>query len=184
MSQINKKVLFIQGGGSQEDYQADQYLVDSLQQSLGDAYSVHYPHLPNESVPDFGRIKQIDQELSRMKGNPIVVGHSLGASMLLKYVSQNEVKQKPTALFLIATPFWSGGEQWKKGFMLPENFADRLSRDIPIFFYHSQDDKEVPFAHLAIYRQKLPWATFRELARGGHQLNNDLTIVAKDIKSL
>jgi hypothetical protein len=42
----------------------------------------------------------------------------------------------------------------------------------------------VPFAHLALYRQKLPQAAVCEIVSGGHQLNNDLTVVAKDIKSL
>jgi hypothetical protein len=37
---------------------------------------------------------------------------------------------------------------------------------------------------MALYPQKLPQATVREIASGGHQLNNDLTLVAKDIKSL
>ncbi|SOD90495.1 alpha/beta fold hydrolase [Spirosoma fluviale] len=185
MSWINKQVLFIQGGGSQEDYEADKHLVASLKALLGDAYRVHYPRLAtDESVPDLGRIKQIGHQISRIEGELILVGHSLGASMLLKYVSESEVKIKPIAIFLMATPFWSGDEDWKEGFKLADNFADKVARELPVFFYHSQDDDEVPFAHLALYRQKMPWATFRELPSGGHQLGNDLTRVANDIKSL
>ena len=51
------------------------------------------------------------------------------------------------------------------------------------FFYHSRDDETVPFAHLALYAQKFPQATIRELNGRGHQLNNDLSEVAEDIKS-
>lgn len=40
------------------------------------------------------------------------------------------------------------------------------------------------FIYSIFYAQRLPQATVREIANGGHQLNNDLTIVAKDIKSL
>ncbi|KAA9340375.1 alpha/beta hydrolase [Larkinella humicola] len=184
MSSINKNLLFIQGGGSTEDYEADKKLVDTLQGLLGEAYGMHYPLLPNESIPDLGRIKQIDNAISLIEGELILVGHSLGASMLLKYVSENEIRKKITGIFLLSTPFWSGEEEWKKGFKLKEDFADQLPSDIPVFLYHCQDDQEVPFAHFAIYRKKLPWATFRELASGGHQLNNDLTIVANDILAL
>lgn len=185
MREINKQVLFIQGGGSQADYEADKHLVASLQKLLGEGYRVHYPLLPtDESVPDLGRIKQIGHQIARIDDELILVGHSLGASMLLKYVSEIEIKLKPVAIFLIATPFWSGDEDWKEGFKLAENFADKVAREFPIFLYHSQDDEEVPVAHLTLYRQKLPWATFRELPSGGHQLDNDLTIVANDIKSL
>lgn len=62
--------------------------------------------------------------------------------------------------------------------------SDKLPKDVPVFLYHSRDDEEVPFSNLALYRQKLPEASFREVASGGHQFNNDLRIVARDIKSL
>jgi hypothetical protein len=42
----------------------------------------------------------------------------------------------------------------------------------------------VPFAHLALYTEKLPRATIREFDGHGHQFNNDLSEVARDIKRL
>jgi hypothetical protein len=42
----------------------------------------------------------------------------------------------------------------------------------------------VPFAHLALYAQKLPQATLREFDRRGHQFQNDLSEVAADILGL
>jgi uncharacterized protein len=181
---MNKHVLFIQGGGGEEDYAADAKLVASLQKVLGEAYLVHYPRLPNKSAPDFGRKKQIEKEISSIKGEIILAGHSLGASMLLKYLSESRVQKKIRGIFLMSTPFWSGDEDWKQGLKLQENFADTLPKDLPIFLYHCRDDEEVPFDHLGLYAQHLPLATIREIASGGHQFNNDLSLVAKDIKSL
>jgi predicted alpha/beta hydrolase family esterase len=181
---MKKHVLFIQGGGGEEDYAADAGLVTSLQDALGDSYWVHYPLLPDDSTPDFGRKKQIGKEISSIKDEIILAGHSLGASMLLKYLSERPVLQKIAGIFLIATPFWSGEEDWKQGLKLQENFADLLPEDVPVFLYHCRDDEEIPFTHLGLYKQKLPRATARAIATGGHQLNNDLSLVAKDIKSL
>ena len=177
-------VLFIQGGGGNEDYQADAKLVASLTEALGSAYSVHYPFLSNDSSPDFGRRKQIGKEISSLKGEIILVGHSLGASMLLKYLSESEVKKNIAGIFLISTPFWSGQEDWKQGLKLHEDFPNKLPKNVPIFLYHCRDDEEVPFAHLSLYAQKLPRAIVREVESGGHQLNNNLSVVAKDIKSI
>ena len=181
---MNQHVLFIQGGGGKEDYEADAKLVTSLREALGKAYTVHYPLLSNESAPDFGRTKQIGKEISLINGKIILVGHSLGASMLLKYFSENEVKKKVAGIFLISTPFWSGDEDWKQGLKLREDFPDTLPKNVPIFLYHCRDDEEVPFDHLSIYARKLPQATVREIASGGHQLNNNLSLVANDIKTL
>ncbi|QHT71560.1 alpha/beta hydrolase [Rhodocytophaga rosea] len=181
---MNKHVLFIQGGGGKEDYAADANLVASLQEALGETYLVHYPFLPNESGLDFGRKKQIGKHISLHKGEIILVGHSLGASMLLKYLSEIKTRKKIAGVFLISTPFWSGDEDWKQGFKLHKNFADKLPKHIPVFLYHSKDDKEVPFDHLEIYAQHLPKATVRKITSGGHHLNNDLSMVARDTKSL
>ena len=181
---MKKHVLFIQGGGGNEDYEADAKLVDSLREALGSDYIVHYPLLSDESFPDFGRCKQIGEEISLIKGEIILVGHSLGASMLLKYLSENEVKKKIAGMFLISTPFWSGDEDWKQGLKLSEDFPDKLPKNVPVFLYHCRDDEEVPFEHLSLYAGKLRQATVREVGSGGHQFNNNLSVVAKDIKSL
>jgi predicted alpha/beta hydrolase family esterase len=140
--------------------------------------------LPTEEVPDFGRPKQIGQEISEAAEEIILVGHSLGASMLLKYLSENEVRKSIAGIFLISTPFWKGDEDWVDALKLQPGFEEKLNKKTPLFFYHCRDDEEVPFDQLAVYKQKIPWATFREIAVGGHQVNNDLTLVATDIISL
>jgi predicted alpha/beta hydrolase family esterase len=104
--------------------------------------------------------------------------------MLLKYLSQEKIKNNIAGIFLIATPLWSGTEDWVQPLKLQEDFSGNLPKDVPAFFYQCKDDDVVPFDHLTFYKQNLPWAVFREIESGGHQLNNDLTPVANDIKSL
>jgi uncharacterized protein len=183
---MSKHVLFIQGGGN-GGYEADATLVASLRKALGTAYKVHYPEmLPDETEPDFGRqwLAQIGNEISSVKGDVILAGHSLGASMLLKYLSENAIRKTIPGIFLIAPPFWSGDEDWVQPLKLQERFSDTLPKDVPIFFYQCKDDEVVPFDHFTFYKQNVPRAVFREIAIGGHQFNDDLTLVAHDIKSL
>jgi len=90
---MNNRILFIQGGGD-EGYEADKKLVASLQTALGETYEVHYPQmLSDETLTDFGWLHQIGKEIANSTGNVILVGHSLGASLLLKYLSENEIKK-------------------------------------------------------------------------------------------
>jgi len=181
---MTKHLIFFHGGGSEEDYEADAKLVDSLKLKLGPGYSVHYPLLPNNGTPELGRRKQISHEISAADDNVFLVGHSLGASMLLACLSEIKIRKKIAAVFLLSTPFWNGDEDWVEAFKLKPDFAEKIDKKIHLFFYHCHDDEEVPFDQLAIYKQQLPWASFREIPVGGHQLNDDLTIVANDIKSI
>lgn len=181
---MDKQILFLQGGGGQDDYDEDTKLVESLRSSLGLGYTIHYPLLTDSDEPDFGRIKQIKTAISSIDEDIILVGHSLGASMILKYLSEEKVTKKIDGIFLISTPFWSGHEEWVNGIKLKENFVEKLPKDIPIFLYHCKDDSIVPIEHLEIYAQKISNAVVRKLDIGDHHFGNNLSLIAKDIKAL
>jgi len=182
---MKKQLLFIQGGG-QGAYEEDKKLAAYLQDILGPVYEVYYPQMPNESDPDYEPWKeQIKKELAALEGQVILIGHSLGGSILLKYLSEEKIENPIAGIFLIATPYW-GGDGWQyegyESIALPENFASKLPSGAPIFLYHSRDDEIVPFAHLALYAEKIPQATIREIDDRGHQFKNNLYEVVEDIK--
>ena len=175
-------VLFIHGGG-EKVREADKKLAASLRDALGTSYDVRYPEMPAADRPGYETWKgQIAKELAALDGKVILVGHSLGASVLLKYLSEEEVEKTVAGLFLVAAPYW-GAEDWEvEEYELREDFASTLPGRLPVFFYHSRDDELVPFGHLALYQAKLPKATVRELDGRGHQFGDDLSEVARDIR--
>ena len=165
--------------------EVDALLVASLQRALGSDYEVRYPRMPEESNPDMQNWKaEIKSELAAMDGEVILVGHSVGGAALLKYLSEEKVEKPIAGLFLLAAPSWDE-ENWNfDDLRLPRDLAARLSRIPRIFLYHNRDDEIAPFAHLALHAARLPPAVVREGEEGGHQFNNDLAIVASDIKTL
>jgi uncharacterized protein len=184
---MSRQILFIQGGGSGA-HEANETLVRSLRETLGAAHAVRFPRMPHEDEPDYQRWRPVlAKELSALRGDAILVGHSLGASFLLKYLTEEKIGTRVAGLFLIATPYW-GGDGWRyAGFervALRDNFVARLPPATPLFLYHGRDDEVVPFTHLGLYAKKIPRATVRALEGRGHQLNNDLSEVAADIKSI
>lgn len=185
---MTEQILFIHGAGAGA-HQEDQALVDNLQERLGSGYDIHYPRMPKEGSPEYPLWQErLTKELAGLEGELILVGHSLGASVLLKYVSEEKMGQPVRGLFLLATPYW-GAEDWQAdAYTLREDFPATLPETMPIFFYQSRGDTIVPFSHLGLYRDALPQATFCELDKddeyGGHQFGNSLAEVADDIKSL
>jgi uncharacterized protein len=179
---MNKDVLFVHGGG-EGAYEEDKKLAANLRDVLGAAYDVRYPKMPDEDHPEYEVWKnQIAKELTALDGEVLLVGHSLGGSILLKYLSEEKVEKPVAGIFLIAPPYW-GTEDWEVSeYELQENFASKLPKELPMYFYHSRDDEWVPFAHLALYAEKLPQATIREFDGRGHQFNDELSEVARDIK--
>lgn len=184
---MTKYILFIQGAG-QGAYEEDKRLATSLRQALGPEYIVKYPALPDEDNASYeGWKQQIEKELAALPGAIVLIGHSVGASVVIKCLSQIDGKKPIAGIFLIAAPFW-GGDGWRyegyEALELPKGFAAKLPKDTPIFLYHCRDDEIVPFDHLRLYAQVLPQAIVREFNEGGHQVNNDLSEVARDIRTL
>lgn len=168
--------MFVQGGGPGA-YEADAKLADSLRTHLGDGYVVDYPEMPDEDEPDFDRWDEVIGEA--VHGADVLVGHSLGGYMLLKHLADVDA---PTAhvVCLIAAPFPGGDADWVfDGFELPDAFAAGLPGSV--YLYASEDDDIVPFAHRDLYAAAIPGAHLRTTT-GGHQLNDDLSAVAADIR--
>jgi predicted alpha/beta hydrolase family esterase len=181
---MKKQVLFIHGGGGEDAYEEDGILAASLQNGLGAAYEVRYPKMPLEESAEYADWKaQIATELSTLDDEVILVAHSVGGSILLKYLTEEQVEKPIAGLFLLATPYFGGDQNWNyTGMNLPQNFAAMLPAIPRICLYHSRDDEVVPFAHLALYAAKLLQATIREFDGRGHQFGNDLAEVAEDIR--
>jgi serine hydrolase len=181
---LRKRVLFIHGGGDGA-YEEDRKLAASLQDALGAAYDVRCPKMPDEDSPVYEAWKErIAKELDALKGEVILVGHSLGGSILLKYLSEEELERPVAGLFLVATPYW-GVEDWEVSeYALREDFASKIPAEITVFLYHSRDDEVVPFEHAALYAEEFSRVSVREFDGRGHQFGDDLSEVAWDIGRL
>jgi hypothetical protein len=179
---LNGSVLFIQGGG-EGAYAADRALADSLEYALGAGWRVQYPRMPDEERCPYPEWKvEIDAQLASMKDAVALVGHSIGGSMLLKYLCERRSPPNIIGLFSVAAPCWGADPSWRwEELTLPADASERLSGDWPLVLYHGRDDEVVPFSHLALYASKLPRATIREYEGRGHQFGNDLSDVAADI---
>jgi len=178
-------VLFIQGAGDGA-HAEDALLADSLKKTLGTEFDIEYPAMVDEAEADLPVLtRQIDEAIASLDGEIIAVGHSVGASILAKHLSEADANPRITGVFLLATPFWGGDGiwTWEEG-KLDRSAATRLAERVPVFLYHCRDDEVVPFTHLKPNAAYMPAATVRELAAGGHQFGNDLTVVARDIRTL
>ena len=177
-----RSVLVIHGAGKPRRRRGKVYWEPLLGDTLGRGYRVLAPRMPRPEHPQYWTWARRIDELIRSTRRPILVGHSFGASVLLKYLA--ETVQRPTVagLFLVATPFW--GPEFPE-FALPPDFGERLRDLSPICLYHSRDDTEISVEHLERYRRVLPHAKVRVLDGRGHEFNQaQFPELAADIRGL
>lgn len=178
------QVIFIQGAG-EGAYIWDQPLVQSLQEQLKEGVVFHYPPMPREEAPGYLLWKTAIVQLLETVDAPLVlIGHSLGGSVLLKLLSEEKLQNKIKALFLIAVPFWGEAEWQSAEFMLKDGFNRRLPAIDKIFIYHAEDDEVVDFVHHQRYAASLPGAVVRTFRQGGHAMVAAATTLSEDINQL
>ncbi len=181
---MKPQLLIIQGGG-EGAHEWGMPLITALKEQLGNNYDVHFPKMPNEKNPQYHAwVHKIEEELQNLSGPVILLGHSLGGSVLLKYLSEQAVLQHIQALFLVSAPFW-GVPDWEVDqFTLADNFTYKLPNVISSFIYHSCDDPFVPFLHHKRYKDLLATATVRTFNNAGHEMVKAVPTLIKDISSL
>jgi uncharacterized protein len=176
-------VVVIQGGGDGA-HAADLPLVESLQQHLGPGFEVDFPPMPEEGDPSRERWRgPIGEAIARAPRPLVLVGHSVGGYLLIDHLAREAPLSSVAAVCVIAAPFPGGDEAWTfDGFDLPESFGARLPAGARVFLYASEDDAVVPFAHRDLYAERIPGSVVRTTS-GGHQLDGDLAVVARDIRA-
>lgn len=179
-------VLFVQGGGAHGTHDEwDSKLVESLAQGLGTDCDVRYPRMPNEADPEYAQWRTaIEKELDELDDDAILIGHSIGGTILVNALAELSADWTPSTVFLIAAPF-VGEDGWPSEDIAPmTDIGARLPAHMRVHLYHGSEDETVPFAHAGLYGTAIPRAVVHRLTGRDHQLNNDLSEVAAAIRQL
>jgi predicted alpha/beta hydrolase family esterase len=183
--QVKRQVLFVQGGGKGTHDEWDNKLVESLRQGLGANHEVLYPRMPDEDVPSFARWKPALQEaFEALCDGAVLVGHSVGGTILINVLAERLPACKVAAILLIAAPFVGDGGWPADELQLPADLGDRLPRGVPVHLFHGLEDDTAPPSHVDLFERAIPQASVHRLAGRDHQLNDDLREVAATISSL
>jgi len=182
---VTPQVLFVQGGGEDVHAKWDSKLVASLRRNLGHEYTVRYPKMPNEADPHFSPWRAaLRKEFETLEDGDILVGHSIGAAILLHTLAKQPPPFRPGALVLLAAPFIGKGGWPSDEIQPPTELSSRLPANMPVRLYHGTKDEEVPVAHVRLYEEALPHAVVTHVKDADHQLGNDLNGVAADLRAI
>ncbi|MEU1189978.1 alpha/beta hydrolase [Streptomyces sp. NPDC005859] len=177
-----RQVLFIQGGGAGAHDEWDDKLVDSMRRELGDAYEVRYPRMPDEDDPSYARWSPaIRREMADLADGAVVAGHSVGGTMLIHALAEQWPDRRLAAIVLIAAPFMGRGGWPGDEFELPGDLGAKLPHGARVHVFHGLDDETALPSHADLYARVIPQAQVHRLPGRDHQLNNDLSEVAKAI---
>ena len=175
-------ILFIHAAGSQDTDDSSQPLLRGLRQALPTGDTIDTPIMPDPDDPDASAWgKAVRTHMAAIEEDFVAVGHSLGASTIVKELAEHGVPSNLRGVLTLAMPFWP---DWKiADYAVPEDVS-RLA-DLPLILYFSSEDETVAIDHLDRYGKLLPHATLRRVSGTDHLFDKaPLDKIAADIASL
>lgn len=181
---MKKQVIIIHGGDSfttyeeflnslknwevsKDSFKSKRDWKTTIEEKLGNDFEVLQPRMPNKSNSKYEEWKiWFERMIPFMYDEVILVGHSLGAMFLVKYLADNTLPKKITSLHLVAAAHNNTADIGD--FTIPKDLSGISKQVETIYLYHSKDDPIVPFSELAVYEKALPTAKAIVFENLGH----------------
>jgi predicted alpha/beta hydrolase family esterase len=182
---IIRQVLFVQGGGEGTHDEWDDKLVDSLRTGLGAGYEVRYPRMPEDDDPSVATwIPAIREEIASLEDGAAIVGHSIGATLLVHALESEPPACTLGAIVLLAAPFVGPGGWNDDDLAFTHETGGRLPPGASVHLFFGLHDDTVPPSHAELWASAIPQARLHPLPGRDHQLGNDLGEVAALIRAI
>jgi predicted alpha/beta hydrolase family esterase len=177
------QVLFIHSAGPQSEIEGSGPMLAALRRTLGSALEIVAPDMPGTDDPEAAQWDAAaGTAIAEMKQPYALLGHSLGASTILKCLATNDPPPGLVGVVLVSAPFW--GRQMPD-FALPDGFGKRLERVPNLLFITSRDDEVAPPEHAKKYVDAIPGATLKLVDGHGHEFaRGSIEPVAQALREL
>lgn len=192
-----KQILIIHGGDSFSSY--DKYLAnlksseldyarikpvkrwkDTIIEELPEA-DVLTPTMPNSSNAQYDEWKIWFEKIIPYIGDDVrLVGHSLGAMFLAKYLHEKPLGKPVRQLILLAGGYDDDNEEYGSFVIQSATGLENSAQEIHLF--HSQDDFVVPYSELAKFQADLPTATTHSFTDRNHFLDAEFSELIEILK--
>lgn len=161
---------------------------DYLDKALGKNFEIVRPRMPLQENAKYEDWKiHFERYIPLLKSGVILIGSSLGAIFLAKYLSEHRFPKKVSSVYLIAPAFDNTvvGEDLVGGFKLGQNLSLLEKNTENLYLMFSKDDASLPLSHAEKYKKKLKRAhIIIYKSKNGHFQVSRFPEIVKMIKGL
>lgn len=181
---MSYEILLIQGAGEVTRAE-EQEILDALNAKLGDDFNMLLPAIKDADNPTYAAWETaLVTNLNSLSGKVILLGHSFGASVILKHFSKEPVPDKVIGMILFGVPYWKEQNWDVSEYEIEEDCLVNLSKLENIYFYHSTDDEVIPDQQFKSYQKLIPKAHWRVLSGVDHSYHGAIPNMVADIREL
>lgn len=160
-----------------------------LATELTDTHTFFIPSMPNKQNAHYDEWKiWFERHLGATSGDLILIGLSLGAMFLAKYLIENDIDRRVISLMLLAGPCGSyedkTGNDCADFCFDPAKLGEIKDKVEKISIFHSKDDPIVPYEHALKYKKALPEAELVTFEDKNHFLVSEFPELLQKIRNI
>ncbi|NQV90767.1 alpha/beta fold hydrolase [Candidatus Uhrbacteria bacterium] len=149
-------------------------------------YEVVVPELPLSTKEEINLpeiVEIMKDQIGYLKSNDILLGHSLGAFIVLQYLEAIEMTETPRAVILVAAPWSVSRPELRRLFIADLDAEVLMWKAREYVIVHARDDEMVPFEHGEKLAVQLK-ARLVAPANGGHFMDAKYPVLLETIEEI
>lgn len=147
------RVVLIHGYNANPEMNFHPWLLKELKDR---GVEVIAPKLPLEGEPSpLECVEALIQAVGQLDDQTVIVGHSLGGVVALRYLEAAEAASTPRAVILVGSPWLIKNEKIKSFFLSDFDYDVVMWKAKEFVIVHDKEDKLVPFDHAQKYAKML-----------------------------
>ena len=128
-------------------------------------------------------IESMKDQIGFLKNDDILLGHSLGAFIILQYLEAVEMTETPRAIVMVAAPWKVAKPELRRLFFADLDAVVLMWKAREFLVVHSKDDELVPIEHGRKLAEALK-AKFIETDGNDHFLGEEYPILLRTIQNI
>ncbi|PJE76979.1 hypothetical protein COV05_02190 [Candidatus Uhrbacteria bacterium CG10_big_fil_rev_8_21_14_0_10_48_16] len=149
-------------------------------------FQVVVPELPLSTKEEINLpeiIEKMKDQVGYLKNDDILLGHSLGAFIILQYLEAIEMTETPRAVILVGAPFNVSRPELRRLFIVDLDADVLMWKAREFVVVHAQDDQMVPFDHGEKLAVQLK-ARLIAPQNGGHFMDEKYPVLLETIEEI
>lgn len=172
------RIVLVHGYNSSPEMNYNPWLAKELRDR---GFEVIAPKLPMEGeLEPIACIEALIKAVGRLDENTIIIGHSLGGVLALRYLEAAEAASTPRAVILVGAPWQAKSEKIRSMFLTDFDFDVLMWKAKEFVVVHDEQDALVPFDHAVKY-QKMLGAEIVKTTGNDHFMNAEYPVLLETI---
>jgi predicted alpha/beta hydrolase family esterase len=177
------RIILVHGFNASPEMNFHPWLAEQLRVQGHEVLTPTLPLSTKDEIDVPTIVETMKEQVGYLKNDDILLGHSLGAFVILQYLEAVEMTETPRAVVLVAAP-WKVKNPALRRLFLADLDADVLmwkAREFVVV--HSEDDKLVPFEHGKKLSERLK-ARLVASKEDGHFMESEYPVLLETVTEI